>query len=123
MWYWLIFDSRAIWRGSSPWCETPWKPEVGASLSGYVRPVRSRAKSSVRDVGLERQGQQVELQLDVLVERLRDPDRHGHVGRGDRGRLHRDLQPALDLAHVLGIVVQTRLVGRADLAAQAGDAA
>jgi len=42
----LIFESSAIWRGSSPWCDTPWKPDVGASLSGYVRPVRSRAPKS-----------------------------------------------------------------------------
>ena len=62
---------------------------------------REEQRADAGDVGLERQRQQVELQLDVLVERLRHADRHGHVCGRDRRRLHRDLQPALDLAHVL----------------------
>ena len=92
---------------------------VGAA--GQVAGEEQRADAG--DVGLERQRQQVELQLDVLVEGLRHADRHLHVlGRDGRG-LHRNLQPPLDLADVLGVVVEPGAVGRADVAAQPREAA
>ena len=65
-----------------------------------------------RDVRLERQRQQIELQLDVFVEGLRHADRHAHIGRRDGRSLHGNLQAPLDLADVLRIVVEPRAIGR-----------
>ena len=72
---------------------------LGIRPAGEVAGKQQRADA--RDVGLEGQRQQIELQLDVFVEGLRHADRHGHIGRRDGRGLHRNLQPALDLADVL----------------------
>ena len=60
----------------------------------------------------KRQRQQIEVQLDVLVERLRHADRNVGIGRRVRRGLRRDLQAALDLPHVLRVLVEPRAIRR-----------
>ena len=79
---------------------------------------REQQRAHAGDVRLERQRQQIELELDVLVESLRHAHRHRHIRRRDGRGLHGDLQPPLDLADVLGVVVEPRAVGGARFAAQ-----
>jgi hypothetical protein len=55
---------------------------------------------------LKSQCQQVELDLDVLVEGLGHTIRHHHIRYLGRG-LRRDRQPALDLADVVRILLET----------------
>ena len=40
----MIFDSWLIKFGSSPWCEPPWKPSVGAALSAWFLWVFARRR-------------------------------------------------------------------------------
>src|ERR1019366_7722698 len=67
-----------------------------------------------RDVGLERQHLQIELQLDVFVER------RGHAvgslhGRDGGGGFAGDFQAALDLGNVFEIFVDAVAVSGADV--------
>ena len=55
---------------------------LGVGPARQVAGEQQRADAS--DVGLERQRQQIELQLDVLVECLRHANRHGHIRRARR---------------------------------------
>ena len=83
----------------------------GVSPAGEV--ARKQQRAHAGDVRLESQRQQIELQFDVLVEGLRHAHRHPHIGRRDGRSLHGNLQPALDLADVLGVVIEPRaVVGR-----------
>ena len=95
--------------------------EAGGRCRAFrVRPAgevaREEQRADARDVGLERQREQVELQLDVLVEGLRHAHRHRHVFRRDGRGLHRNLQATLDLADVGRVVVEPLAVGGADVA-------
>ncbi len=68
---------------------------------------------NARDVGLERQPLQVEVQLHVLVERFRDAGRdHDAFGVHGTGGLLSQRQPALDLADVGFVFIQPGPVAR-----------
>ncbi len=102
--------------------------EAGGRCRAFrVRPAgevaREEQRADSRDVGLECQREQVELQLDVLVEGLRYAHRHRHVFRRDGRGLHRNLQATLDLANVGRVVVEPLAVGGADARAHAREAA
>ena len=78
--------------------------------SGEVARVEHRGDAG--DVRAERQREQIEVQLDVLVEGLRNPDRDERVWRrGGRG-LCRDLQAPFDLAYILRVLVEAQAIGR-----------
>ena len=102
---------------------------VEARQRAAVRVVPGREVAGIQqrpdagDVAAERERHQVELQLDVLVERFRHADRHGRFGRRIDGRFLGNLKPPFDFAHVLGVLVEPRLVRRADVGAQTGQAA
>src|SRR4030095_14413869 len=58
---------------------------------------------SMRAIAAERQRGEVEVQLDVVVELLRDARRNVDL-RNDRRRLRRQLEPALDLANFFRVL-------------------
>ena len=93
----------------------------GVSAAGEVAGKEQRAHAG--DVGLESQGQEIELKFDVLVESLRHTDRNAQIGGRDRRGLHGNLEPALDFADVLRIVVEPRAIGRAGLVAKTRETA
>src|SRR5262249_4256174 len=64
-------------------------------------------------VGLKCQSGQVILQLDVLVERLRNSDGNGY-GRHISGCLPCNFEPALDFADVFGVLLETRAIAGPD---------
>ena len=81
-WYWLIFASSR----NLPRVLAVMRHAVEAGrrrLTFRIRPAgevaREEQRADAGDVGLERQREQIELQLDVLVERLRHAHRHGDV--------------------------------------------
>ena len=80
----------------------------GVTANSEVASEEQRADPS--DVCTERQGEQVELQLDVLVERFRNPDRDDGVGRRGSRCLCRDLQSPFDLAHVVRVLVEAQAI-------------
>ena len=97
--------------------------EAALRIAAVRRVAPQLEREDARDVGRERQHLQVEHQLDVLAERVRHADRRRRqlpqlaaaVARLD------DLDPPLDLAHVLEIVGEPRSVGRPQRAAQPRD--
>ena len=68
--------------------------------------------NTLRDVRLVRQREQIELQRDVLFERLRHANRRVRHDDARRRLLLRLLDPLLDLADVVEIVVQPGFVLR-----------
>ena len=94
--------------------------ELGIGAVGLL--LAQREHEDARDVGLERQGHQVEHQPGVLVVRFRRAD--GPVGKLEH-RLAllalRHLQPPLDLAHGVEILVHAVAVRRAELVLQMRD--
>src|SRR5262249_27819190 len=60
-----------------------------------------------RDIRLESQREQTELQLDVFIERLRHTDGDSHVGWCDGRCLHCNLKPAFDLPNIFRILVKS----------------
>ncbi len=102
-----LVDALRIFAVMRPAMETDGgRFAFGVSAAGEVAGKQQRAHAG--DVRLEGQRQQIELQFDVFVEGLRHTHRHTHIGWRDRRSLHGDLQPPLDLADVLGIVVEPR---------------
>jgi hypothetical protein len=122
MWYWLIFDSCANLRRRL----TVVRHTVEAGVRRFAGRVgapgqvaREQQRADARDVSLERQRQQIELQLDVLVERLRHTHRHFDVLWRNRRCLDGNLQAPLDLLHLLRVFVEPQTIARAQVAAQA----
>ena len=62
------------------------------------------------------------MQLDVLVERFRDPRRQIDLGDGRR-RFRRELEPPLDFADLVGVLVDRPPIAGAELPVQAGELA
>src|SRR5439155_7663837 len=115
-------DSPRIFAMMRPTVETQGgRVALGVNPAGEVAGKEQRTDAG--DVGLEGQRQKIELQLDVFVEGLRHTHRHSHLGRCDAGGLHRNLQPALDLANVLRVLVEARTIGGAELVAKTRKAA
>src|SRR5207247_9352250 len=79
-------------------------------------------RADAGDVGAERQREQVELQLDVLVEGFRNPDRDDGVGRRSGRGLCRDLQSPLNLAYILRVLVEAQAIGRIEPDSEPGQA-
>ncbi len=72
---------------------------------------RDHERRDARDVGAPREHEQIEHQHRVLLEIGRDAVRLvGHVDRRER-RVRRERDPALDLAHVGEVVVESCAVG------------
>jgi hypothetical protein len=83
---------------------------------------RAEHRGHAGDVGLERQRQHVEVQLDVLVELLRNTGRQVEF-RHVAGRLGRDLDAPFDLTNLVGVLIDGPHVVRAELPLQAGQLA
>jgi len=81
-------------------------------VAAHSEITREEQRGDASDVGTERQSQQVELQLDVLIEGFRNPDRDDGVRRCGGRRLCRDLQSPFDLAHIVGVFIEAQAVGR-----------
>ena len=122
MWYRLILAQSSRRFGILAMVRTRVvrRPHPGLGIRAQADVARDHQRRYARDVALERERLQIEVQLDVLVERLRDPERHVH-GRRLTGDLRRDLQPALHLADRLEVIVQARTVARRQPRPQAGD--
>ena len=108
-----------------PWCDAGWNGWFDP-LSGNDAVLRVAAgleRDDARHVGLQREHLQVEHQLHVLGERV------GHAGRrvGQRARFAAAvvrfdrLDAALDLAHVVQVAVEARLVADAEFLLHIGD--
>src|SRR5262249_4262615 len=81
---------------------------------------RAEQRRDARDVRAERQRRQIELQLDVLVERLGNAGRQRDF-RNRRRRLRRELDPALDLADLVGVLADGAAIADAEIAREAGE--
>jgi len=99
----------------------------GGRFARWISPARQvsreQQRAYARDVRLEGQSHQIELQLNVFIESLGHADRHTHIGGSNRRSLHGDVQPALNLAYVVRVVVDARAIGRARFGAQTSEAA
>src|SRR5262249_17561284 len=89
------------------------------SLAFRVRAARQVARkqqrSDARDVRLESQRKQIELQFDVLIEGLWNTDRDAHIGRSHSRGLHCDLKSSLDFSNVVSVLIESFAIGRARL--------
>ena len=73
-----------------------------------------------RDVGLEGQRGQVEVQLDMVVEVLRDAGRQRHFRHVVR-RFRGDLEATFNLANFVRVLIDRPLVARAEGGLQSGE--
>ena len=106
-----------MFSGLSPWCDDAVPAAVEARLgeAGAAQIAAEHERDRARDVALERQRHQVVHQPEVDVLALRQAERH--VGRRLLHRVvHRDLDAPLELADVLDVGVDARLVAGAETA-------
>src|SRR5262245_41478371 len=102
------------------------EPQRGSFAFGVSPPrqiTRKQHRADARDVSLESQRQQTELNLDVFVEGLGNSDGNTHVGWRDRRSLHCNLQPAFDLADILSVFFEPHAIGGAGLVTKTREAA
>src|SRR5690242_2617377 len=99
--------------------------ESGISATGRIVSVGqitcAEKRRDARNVRLKCQGRQVVLQLDVLVEGLRDSNRNGYRWKIG-GCFSGDFEATLDLADVFGVLIETGAISGSDRGANAAEA-
>src|SRR5882672_2600913 len=89
-----------------------------AGIRALARLAAGHEGEDAREIGLIRHGEQVEHQADVLLERFGNADRRRERGQFRGAARFGALDAALDLAHVLEVVVEPVAVRRPDRALQ-----